>query len=188
MLDKFYEVGWDFSNVKNDLTELENNDEARDLAKAIKKGDDALPPKGSRTERLTDIVFEREGYIKAPSQFGSNNGFDGVYIKWNSGCVMPFASGCVIEDVIIAEAKPMTLDGVIILNKENLNTDLPAQMTDEWIKNVLNRMDNSDSESISILHEALIDFLNQGGKISKVVTAIDKKTGEFNIINLGIYP
>ena len=51
---------------------------------------------GSKTEQLSDLPLLREVYIKQPSQYGSNNGFDGVYIKGNPSNP---------TDIVINEAK-----------------------------------------------------------------------------------
>jgi hypothetical protein len=71
---------------------------------------------GAKTEALSDEIFQTEGFVKQPSTFGSNNGFDGVYIKKD-------ASGNV-EEIIINEAKQVANGGNIKLNGRTPIKDL----------------------------------------------------------------
>tara|TARA_A100000171_G_C2126521_1_gene143875 strand:- start:363 stop:722 length:360 start_codon:yes stop_codon:yes gene_type:complete len=99
-----------------------------------------------------------------------NQGFDGVFIKRD-------ASGN-IEDIIINETKQVRADGAIQLN--NASGQLPQQMSDRWIDNVILRMkDQSTLENLASIMEV------NKSKVTKVVTGIDKTKNEIVILNLG---
>lgn len=86
---------------------------------------------GSRTEQLSDALLQREGYVKQASQYGSNNGFDGVYMKLD-------ANGNP-TDIIINEAKQMSTSGNIKLNPA---AGKAAQMSDTWVNQTIDEMRN----------------------------------------------
>jgi len=61
---------------------------------------------------------------------------------------------------------------------------LPEQMTDDWIINVLGRMDigNTGAQTTADLIRL---YKDSGKTVSKIVTAIDKSNGQFNKVNYG---
>ena len=61
---------------------------------------------------------------------------------------------------------------------------LPEQMTDDWIINVLGRMD-SDNFNVKATADLVRLYERSGKTISKIVTAVDKSNGQFNIVNYG---
>ena len=75
--------------------------------------------RGDLTEELYDIIVAKAGGKKLESQYGSNNGFDGVHL---------------MEDgtVIIGELKQMKSGG-FQLSRGNPNTLLPPQMTSDYL-------------------------------------------------------
>lgn len=127
---------------------------------------------GAKTEALSDEIFQTEGFVKQPSTFGSNNGFDGVYIKKD-------ASGNV-EEIIINEAKQVGSSGNIKLNGQTSNKG--PQMSDAWIQQTIDEMMLNPNLA------ALGNLLNLNrGLITKTVTGVDKSKGEIVIIRLSNY-
>ncbi|MEO6520260.1 MAG: hypothetical protein ABIN91_01170 [Mucilaginibacter sp.] len=132
---------------------------------------------GQKTEQLSDAILQREGYVKQTSQYGSNNGFDGVYIK---------GSPSNPTDIIINEAKSVGTKGNIKLNAANAATGLQAQMSEAWINQVINNMRNPSGQAQNIID--LGNYLNTHRQlINKTVTAVDKSTGEIVVLNLQKY-
>ncbi|MBD1393640.1 hypothetical protein [Mucilaginibacter glaciei] len=128
---------------------------------------------GTKTEQLADILFQKEGYVKYESKIGSNNGFDGVYIKRSLSSP---------TDIIINEAKQIKSTGNIKLNPGNISTTLPAQMSDAWITNMIIKM--TDTPGLTSLGNTLQQNVS---KITKTVTAVDKTTGEIVVLKLNSY-
>jgi hypothetical protein len=130
---------------------------------------------GTKTEIICDDIFETNGFIKQDAKFGSNNGFDGVYIKKD-------AAGNV-QEIIINEAKQIGSAGNIKLNAGNPASGLQAQMSDEWIGDVIGKIKLQGGEL-----EILSDILNTNkNKITKTVTGIDKVTKEVVVLKLANY-
>jgi hypothetical protein len=130
---------------------------------------------GTKTEGLCDDIFGTNGFVKHDAKIGSNNGFDGVYIKKD-------ASGNV-QEIIINEAKPIKTTGNIQLNAGNPATDLGAQMSDKWISDIIGKM-KLQGGNLSTLS----DILNANkSKITKTVTGVDKATKEIVVLKLANY-
>jgi len=131
-------------------------------------------PSGDLTENLTDIIFSKNSYEKLPTKIEGNKGFDGVYVK--------YAADGSIEDIILAEAK--SFEGSIGLRPNS--RDGHDQMSSDWIKAVLDAMENTGGQQGQTA-QLMLDFI-EDNPIKKVVTAVDKKSGEFNILNFGTHP
>ncbi len=133
---------------------------------------------GSITEELSDELFQVGGFVKKPSHFGINNsnGFDGVYIKYDANNN--------VQEIIINEAKQVGAAGNIKLEPRNVNSGLPAQMSDRWIIDRINVMQSSPDQAIRDLGNLL---LNNQNKITKTVTGVDKSTSEIVILKLDKY-
>ncbi len=129
---------------------------------------------GTKTESLCDDIFETEGFVKYEAKLGSN-GFDGVYIKKD-------ATGNV-QEIIINDAKQISAAGNIKLSPKNPNTSLPAQMSDDWIDNIILKLQaqGGSLEDLSIILNA------NKNKITKTVTAVDKATKEIVVLKLSKY-
>jgi hypothetical protein len=130
---------------------------------------------GTKTEALCDDIFETNGFVKHDAKIGSNNGFDGVYIKKDASSN--------VQEIIINEAKPIKTTGNIKLNPRNDNTLLPAQMSDAWINNIITKLDNQGG-NLSTLASVL--EANKS-KITKTVTGVDKATKEIVVLKLASY-
>jgi hypothetical protein len=122
------------------------------------------------------------GYTKMDGKYGSNNGYDGIYIKGTAS--KP-------TEIVIIESKQFKYtNGVaddvlehsgVTLNPPSGTTALPAQMSDDWIEYVRVKLDQAGKTDISQMI-----FLNKP-KITKYVAAVDKTQGEINFLKLGAY-
>ena len=129
---------------------------------------------GTKTEALCDELFATNGFTKYPSKYGSNNGFDGVYIKMN---------GSTVEEIIINEAKQISATGAMKLNPQS-SSGLGAQMSDSWISQVILQMQNNVDQDLKNLGNLLDQNIS---KIKKTVTGVDRSTGEIAILRLNNY-
>ena len=130
---------------------------------------------GNASEELANDLFKHDGYEFHRSHLpgaNGNQGFDGVFIKRD-------ASGN-IEDIIINETKQVRADGAIQLN--NASGQLPQQMSDGWIDDVIRRMkaQNSDLRELAVV----IEQAKRDGRVTKVITGVDKVNDEIVILNL----
>jgi filamentous hemagglutinin len=120
---------------------------------------------GDLREFVANNYFSSNGFKSLQGKCGSNC-FDGVYIKGDS--------------VYINEVKPLTAEGSIQLSGPSA-TGLPAQMSDDWIKNVLGRLklstDPATLETAKIVQKAIDD-----GKLIKMVTGVNSK--EMRVIKI----
>ena len=128
-----------------------------------------------------DIIFENDGFRKFDGKIGSG-GFDGLYIKTSPVDCKLGSAGCTILEVIINESKGF--NGSINLNPSARKK--LEQMSDSWIKAVLDDLLEEGGESETIARE-ILKFIKNKGDVSKVITAVDKSTGEINIVNYGTY-
>ncbi|MGP1992020.1 fibronectin type III domain-containing protein [Zobellia laminariae] len=136
---------------------------------------------GALTEEISDILYQQDGFIKQEVKLGSNQGIDGLYIKGD------------IENptaIHIDEAKySINFDNNgVKLNSGNKATDLPVQMSDDWIENVASRMIkkgiDTNNEDLTKLGQTILD---NPDKIMKSVTSVNVKTGEINVIKIDNY-
>jgi hypothetical protein len=133
---------------------------------------------GTKTEDIQDILFvDKAGYSKLDGKYGNNNGIDGLYIK-----------GTVNNptEIVVGECKQWNSGGGVSLNQGNLNTGLPTQMSDQWIDYVARKLRETGDPSKMAVADMLLNT-NNSSKIKKYVTAINKSTGDINILNLGIF-
>ena len=129
---------------------------------------------GTKTEQLCDDIFATNGFVKHEAKIGSNNGFDGVYIKKDG-------SGNV-QEIIINEAKQVGSAGNIKLNAANANTGLQAQMSDAWVNQTIDKLKNHPNYS------SLGNLLfNNKSAIKKTVTGVDKASSEIVILKISAY-
>lgn len=126
---------------------------------------------GTKTETLIqDYLFETKmGLTKLDGKVGSNNGFDGVFVKYDASNNP--------EKIFICESKQQWSAGVQ-LNPADVNTGLPAQMTNAWIQDVTGRLRNAGKTAIA----DLIDY--NMNIVHKTVVTVNKSTGDINILKL----
>ena len=129
---------------------------------------------GTKTESIADDILGTDGFVKHDSKFGSNHGFDGVYIKHD-------ANGNV-QEIIINEAKQIGTAGNIKLNGVTVNKG--PQMSDLWVRQTIEEMRSHPTSSISDLGTVLF---NNPSKIRKTVFGVDKATQEMVILKLSGY-
>lgn len=109
------------------------------------------------------------GYVRLDGKVGggSDNGFDGLYIK---------ESPDNITEIVIGEAKQWRQpSGGVDLSSGNSSSGLPPQMSDEWIADVILRLRQEGNNELADLLDANLDL------IEKQVFAVDKHTGEIHI-------
>lgn len=142
---------------------------------------------GAKTESIVDDIMSQNGYKKLDGKYGGNNGYDGVYVKGS------------IEnpsEIIIVESKQFKYtNGVadeivehagVTLSPPSGTTQLPAQMSDDWINYVAgNLTKNSNTKVLGDKIQELL--LIDPDKIIKYVAAVDKSKAEINFLKLAKY-
>jgi len=141
---------------------------------------------GLKTESSVREIMESKGYTWIDGKYGSNNGYDGVFIKGTLDNP---------TEIIIIESKQFKYSnntaGDLIehsgvnLSPPSTTTPLPAQMSDAWINYVANNLKNTPNSALGIKIEELM--LTNPSIISKYVSAVDKTVGEINFLKLGNY-
>jgi RHS repeat-associated protein len=101
--------------------------------------------KGALGEEAADLVMSRAGYNKLPSKVGSNNGFDGVYIKYGRNGE--------IQDIIINESKFGT-------SKLSTTVDGFKQMSPDWIDMNIRKMLRSSDADVRATGKLLRDNID----------------------------
>jgi hypothetical protein len=158
---------------------LENPADVQKI-EAIKRGDDAAD--GLLSESLIDDVFAGTDYTPVDSSIlraPGAQGFDNVLIKRD-------AAGN-IEDIVINESKQMPGNTLGLSSGVNANGARPTdclnctQMSNQWIDDVLYRMENTNRPSTQNLASEIRAF-DQVNTITKTVSGVNRSTGELVII------
>ncbi len=137
-----------------DLTATE-----RALAQQVASGVDRS---GALTEELVESVSQRQGLQPLDGgKYGSNNGFDHVYMS---------ADG---ESVILLDSKQ--INGGISLSRDA--NDI-VQMSDKWVEKVLGSLDK-ESAAFKAVDKAL-----KNGTLTKGVAGVDRESGQLIIAKL----
>ena len=142
---------------------------------------------GLKTEAAVREIMESKGYSWIDGKYGSNNGYDGVFVKGTLDNP---------SEIIIIESKQFkytnnTAGDLIEHSGVNLSppsatTPLPAQMSDDWINYVADKL--SKNTNTEALGDKILELMNfDRSRISKYVTAVDKTQGEINFLKLGQY-
>ncbi|MBK9150418.1 MAG: hypothetical protein IPM26_05215 [Saprospiraceae bacterium] len=118
---------------------------------------------GKKTENLIKEIIEdggNSGWTHYDGSYGSNNGFDGVFIKG--------------DEVIINESKQWGpgSSGVTLAGQGSGTPPWPAQMTEDWVRAVTEKL---REEGKDILADKIIFALNNN-KLTKIVTFVDRTT------------
>jgi hypothetical protein len=92
--------------------------------------------KGLLGETRASLTYQRAGYAELDARLPSNNGFDGVFVKYDSDGMNPL-------DIIINESK-FTSTG----NASLSNTNMGRQMSSSWIDANIQKMMNSSNPTI----------------------------------------
>ena len=104
-----------------------------------------------------------DGTVYSNVHYSGNQGFDNIVVMSDGS-------------VIINEAKQMTAGSVTLGTTVNNGT----QMSDQWIDGVIDLMEESTNTEATALYQTLLD----APSITKIVTAVDKSTGEIVITKL----
>ncbi|MEO9510624.1 MAG: hypothetical protein ABJN84_00845 [Flavobacteriaceae bacterium] len=137
---------------------------------------------GLKTETAVRDILESQNYTWIDAKYGSNNGYDGLFIKGTNENP---------TEIIIVESKQFKYSnnkaGDLIehsgvsLSPPSTTTPLPAQMSDEWVRYVARKLDKAGKTDIADM------VLDNPGLIKKYVSAVDKVEGEINFLKLGNY-
>eukprot|EP00825_Cyclidium_porcatum_P003911 TRINITY_DN11813_c0_g1_i1.p3 TRINITY_DN11813_c0_g1~~TRINITY_DN11813_c0_g1_i1.p3 ORF type:complete len:172 (-),score=30.87 TRINITY_DN11813_c0_g1_i1:160-675(-) len=116
-------------------------------------------------EKIADRQMKKQGYKKYPSRVGSNNGFDGVYIK--------FDKKGNVTDIVINESKFNTarLGDAYVGNKVKVK-----QMSDAWIQGNLNKMRISRDEHVKETYKLISKYLRDDNSVNKSLNKVRKPT------------
>lgn len=117
---------------------------------------------GDAREIVVNNYFMRNGFTSLDGKCGANC-FDGVFVKG--------------DKVYIVETKPLNVDGTMSLNAADKNTNLPRQMSDDWIRSRAKELVDSGELTLRATGKKLLDALDPSKKIQlvKVVAGADSK-------------
>lgn len=139
------------------ITDLTATEKA--LAAQISTGVDRS---GALTEQLIESVAQRQGLQPlGGGKYGSNNGFDHVYLS---------ADG---KSVIVLDSKQ--INGGISLSK---GVDDVVQMSDAWVEKVLAKLEK-DSDAFKAVNNAIKE-----GSLTKGIAGVDRSTGQLVLAKL----
>ncbi|WP_211468421.1 hypothetical protein, partial [Collimonas silvisoli] len=139
-----------------DLTPAEAN-----LAKQVAAQGDKS---GAVTETIVESVAQRQGLNSLEGgKYGSNNGFDHV-LQNSDGTV-----------TILIDSKQMT-NGTFKLSQEGAGNAM--QMSDEWVQNVLLRIDPTSPAFKAV------DMARKNGTLVKGVAGVDRANGQVTIVRI----
>jgi len=132
----------------------------------IKNGDKS----GEVTEQITNNVLKEYGYKLLDGKYGSNNGFDHIFVNVTDGKLQ----------LVIMDSKQLTSSGA---TKVSEGAGKFLQLSEDWIKEVIRRVPGEKLGDYT--KEQLLDLVNQGN-YDTYISGIDKATGELIISNVVI--
>ncbi|MCQ3030383.1 hemagglutinin repeat-containing protein [Pseudomonas syringae] len=139
------------------ITDLTPSEKA--LARQVADGVDQS---GALTEQLVESVSQRQGLKSLDGgKYGSNNGFDHVYMS---------ADG---KSVIILDSKQ--INGGVSFSQD---AEEIVQMSDQWVDKVLERLDKKSAAYKSVAEA------RENGSLVKGVAGVDRKSGQLIIAKL----
>ncbi|WP_113673557.1 hypothetical protein [Vallitalea guaymasensis] len=146
-----------------------------ELKKLVTETKDKLTnnQKGILGEAFSDITHKNKypDYAKLDCKLPKNNGFDGVYVKYNKN------GG--LESVHIVEAKYGTSQLGTIKGVDG--TGNIKQMSNKWINDVIERMANSGDSKLMDIADTLQDVMEDSPElITKYLDRISKETGDLS--------
>ena len=132
----------------------------------IKNGDKS----GELTEQITNNVLKEYGYKLLDGKYGSNNGFDHIFVNVTDGRLQ----------LVIMDSKQLTSTGATRVSE---GAGKLLQLSEDWIKKVFS---NIPGEKLGdYTKEELLKLVNQGN-YDTYITGIDKATGKLIISNVVI--
>lgn len=134
----------------------------------VKEGDQT----SKLTERLTDSIFQRQGYESIDPEllkYSGNKGLDHVFLKGDS--------------VVVVESKQLSSGGVS-LSKGNIEgTGLQPQMTLEWVEQVTANLKlTQDPAKIAVANRILAAIETK--TLHLATSAVNKSTGQLVVVPL----
>ena len=122
--------------------------------------------KGKLGEKVADHIMKKKGYKKYPSKVGSNNGFDGVYIK--------FDKKGNVGDIVINESK----FGGSRLSKASVGNKVKVkQMSTRWINGNLDKMSSKKADKyVQKTAKMIQDYIKDGNVVNKTLNRVRKPT------------
>ena len=132
----------------------------------IKNGDKS----GELTEQITNNVLKEYGYKLLDGKYGSNNGFDHIFVNVTDGKLQ----------LVIMDSKQLTSSGA---TKVSEGAGKFLQLSEDWIKEVIKRVPGEKFGDYT--KEQLLKLVNQGN-YDTYISGIDKATGELIISNVVI--
>jgi len=159
-------------NNRASKIDVSDNADLKNLVDDVLVNGDVDVSGGSKTEQIQDILFEDAGYSILDGKTGSNNGIDGLYIKGTVDNPV---------EIIVGEAKQWGSSGGVSVNAANANTGLPQQMSDDWIINVVQRLEKAGKNDIATM------LKKHQSKVQKYITVVNKSTQQVNVLKLGTF-
>ena len=71
--------------------------------------------------------------------------------------------------------------GGVSVNAANATTGLPKQMSDDWIENVVQRLEKAGKKDVAAM------LRNNPSKIQKYITVVNKSSQQVNVLKLGAF-
>jgi hypothetical protein len=173
-------TGSDGFRIKQLIDEIRGPRPNEPVPNDVKFGDKL----GKKKEEIADLIFtsprNADGnriWNAVNGMFKDGSGFDGLYIRRG-----PDGK---INGVIINESK--SFHGSI-----NMNPNARGgfdQMSRNWINRVFDDLIKEEPDNVDVdLIEEIVGYLGtKNGSADKVITSLDKKTGEVIILNYGVH-
>lgn len=92
--------------------------------------------KGALGEARASLAYQRAGYQELPARLSSNNGFDGVFVRYG-------ADGSPV-DIVINESKFSSTGSFSLANTKTMG----RQLSSEWINGNIQKMLLSDDPAV----------------------------------------
>jgi hypothetical protein len=127
---------WMRRGVPNSAAGMSDLARARAELRLLDTSDFTNAQKGALGEARASLTNQRAGYAELEARLPSNNGFDGVFVKYDVDGITP-------TDISINESK-FTSTGRASLS----NTNMGRQMSPEWIDANIQKMRFSDNPAV----------------------------------------
>lgn len=114
--------------------------------------------KGDLGEARTALTMQKAGYTEMPARLARNNGFDGVWVKYNT-------DGS-IKNIIITETKFSSTRKASMANTKSMG----KQLSNRWIRENIRKMRKSDDPSVVETARILRNYSNPITKKAALVT------------------
>ncbi|THB69294.1 MAG: RHS repeat-associated core domain-containing protein, partial [Gammaproteobacteria bacterium] len=138
--------------------------------KGVDTSDMGTNPKGTLGESRTAITMQKAGYQELPARLSRNNGFDGVWVKYDT-------DGGIV-DIVISESKFSSTGSASLTNTKTMG----KQLSSEWIDANIQKMRLSDDAAV----RNTARMLQRNRDIIRTKAAVINPAGvqRFNQINI----